>query len=733
MGAKMSKLFQLVLVILSFSPASGLTVRDVKVMVQTNSPTEFAPLFQGPDTAFSQIVPEVTVAPSHGSISLLPARRYCHIRKPGGPGWKTVPVTWLRYTPESGYTGLDSCVYAITTPSGRSNEARCRFKVHPKEPGGMTVAIVVSERLVTPLSAELNRLKNDLDNEGYRAIFKTYPDLAAGLNWYADNYMKGDSLSKILWDTLRAEYEKPDRFLAGAILVGVIPYLDRKGHVDGGLDEQYWNMSIWLRDYEKDSMFLQFDPDAVAGREDTSFAQTGNGGFQGKGLRHIWVSRFWGKNIRGARGFGLFATAQHDSESYGTETALIRRALDANHDYRIGASRFPHEAFYYNQTASNNIYASAEKNMRQIWPDVFLQKAGYDYYTVRSPGDTLWNSHSVYRSGAAGEMWDIMSDFDHNRESYPFRGGGSVYLDSVMQRPFQQRFVFLNGCHPGGTGCIGNGHLLTRGGGAVLAAGAIDYIGSWARYSIAESLSTKDAIRQMLASGERWGRAWINSEMPIKDVVFHGDLSLKPMMGPANEVPWVDSLVRSAPSAGRMAFTAAARDPDGSVVLYEWWFAGRYNAGRNEPDTVTTVPAIEVDAARCTGPVRLEAVDNYKARFFVELHRDSQKVVYPRLPAGMKADGPAVTAPVAALFAAPNPSNGAVRIAFTASASAWTLIICDLSGRIVRSFGDRDGAGTVNVTWDGRDHSGRKTAPGLYVVRLGNGRNSHSHRLALLK
>ena len=70
--------------------------------------------------------------------------------------------------------------------------------------------------------------------------------------------------------------------------------------------------------------------------------------------------------------------------------------------------------------------------------------------------------------------------------------------------------------------------------------------------------------------------------------------------------------------------------------------------------------------------------------------------------------------PGATLFAAPNPSRGALRIRGPAGTR---VTIYDLSGR-QRRAAVLDGHG--EFAWDGRDDSGRALAPGLYFARAGS-------------
>jgi hypothetical protein len=71
------------------------------------------------------------------------------------------------------------------------------------------------------------------------------------------------------------------------------------------------------------------------------------------------------------------------------------------------------------------------------------------------------------------------------------------------------------------------------------------------------------------------------------------------------------------------------------------------------------------------------------------------------------------------LSAAPNPSSGAVRLAFTASSSEpCEARVFNANGRLVRAFPSvRSGT----FTWDGRDDHGALAPAGLYFVRIAQG------------
>jgi len=76
-----------------------------------------------------------------------------------------------------------------------------------------------------------------------------------------------------------------------------------------------------------------------------------------------------------------------------------------------------------------------------------------------------------------------------------------------------------------------------------------------------------------------------------------------------------------------------------------------------------------------------------------------------------------VPAPVR-LVASPNPFHESARFALDVSTPGRVkLDVMDLSGREVRSLFDANAQpGTLEVTWDGRDHSGRRVSPGAYVI-----------------
>jgi len=89
------------------------------------------------------------------------------------------------------------------------------------------------------------------------------------------------------------------------------------------------------------------------------------------------------------------------------------------------------------------------------------------------------------------------------------------------------------------------------------------------------------------------------------------------------------------------------------------------------------------------------------------------------LPRLLSAPGSGPSSRVA-LATSPNPANGPLSVRFDLPADEQVeLAMFDVSGRQVRMLAKGSfGAGRHDVTWDGRDESGRVTPPGVYLARL---------------
>ncbi|MBN2071504.1 MAG: T9SS type A sorting domain-containing protein [Candidatus Krumholzibacteriota bacterium] len=85
--------------------------------------------------------------------------------------------------------------------------------------------------------------------------------------------------------------------------------------------------------------------------------------------------------------------------------------------------------------------------------------------------------------------------------------------------------------------------------------------------------------------------------------------------------------------------------------------------------------------------------------------------------------------------ASPNPFNPSTTLRYEiALPGRVTLIVYDISGRLVRSLVDREmGAGHYEAIWDGRSESGSKVASGIYFYKLSAPGFMETKKLVLLK
>jgi hypothetical protein len=83
----------------------------------------------------------------------------------------------------------------------------------------------------------------------------------------------------------------------------------------------------------------------------------------------------------------------------------------------------------------------------------------------------------------------------------------------------------------------------------------------------------------------------------------------------------------------------------------------------------------------------------------------------------------------------PNPFDVGTTIAYSLPrAMAARLVIYDVTGRAVRTLVDgTQEAGTLQVTWDGRDDRGSRVSPGMYVYRLEADGISLSRKMSLVR
>jgi hypothetical protein len=90
----------------------------------------------------------------------------------------------------------------------------------------------------------------------------------------------------------------------------------------------------------------------------------------------------------------------------------------------------------------------------------------------------------------------------------------------------------------------------------------------------------------------------------------------------------------------------------------------------------------------------------------------------------------------ALLSVLPNPFNPATEIHYRVAAPGdrVTIEVFDVTGRRVRTLVDsREPVGESSVAWDGRDHSGRPLASGVYFCRLRSASVIQTRKLLLMK
>ena len=82
----------------------------------------------------------------------------------------------------------------------------------------------------------------------------------------------------------------------------------------------------------------------------------------------------------------------------------------------------------------------------------------------------------------------------------------------------------------------------------------------------------------------------------------------------------------------------------------------------------------------------------------------------------------------------PNPARAGVHTAITSTSSAeLELSAWDLAGRRIATIHRGPVLGRRDVVWDGRDANGASVPPGVYLLRLSNGRETQSRRVAVMR
>jgi hypothetical protein len=474
------------------------------------------------------------------------------ISSPPRHGTVTTTRKGFNYRPTPGYTGVDTFSWRACDGIDTSNEARVELLVRRvNDRAGMLVALVVNDSLLPKVQMEVNRLQADLEYEGYATLVKP---------WRTGD----DSLQ--LWQYLKAQNEVPGRFMAGAILIGNLPFVSYSGHPKDPTDYIYWSLGEHCGDISR---------------------------------RDIWVSRI-NATDRGGQPF-----------PYGDEVTLIKRALDANHNYRTGLSRLPYTAYSYDEGAFGGAHLQHAANALDIWDN----------------GQELWPGTlefaDAYRLG--GELLDEQAHGDTNFYLWNTTFNPWITSQNIHDIVSQVRFCCFSSCFVGYPGGVVNQHLFTRGGGTVLAMGASQSTFAGC-FQVLLSDSAHQKFRQRLATGDSWGNAIVDDPPFYADwylSLYYGDLSLPVKASPSNKMPRVtslsaDQITGSVPLT--VHFSTTANDSDGQVRLYEWFPEG-HKQGMVEPAFAdSSLTEINYTFTRPDSyRVRVEVVDNYLARGYREM------------------------------------------------------------------------------------------------------------------
>jgi hypothetical protein len=493
---------------------------------------------------------------------------------PPSYGTLTTNGICLTYTPNGGSTqAWDSFTFKVNDSADDSNLATAVLqRRNSANRASNLVILVVSDTLLPAggISNEVYRLKGDLEREGYTARVQS---------WH-----NAGSTASNLWAYLVSEYTNPAQFLAGAVLIGDLPV----GSVTNGASTRYTDLVFWNLKYFQTS-WVNNPP------------------------RNIWVSRIVSPGT-----------------NYGSEITMLRRALDANHDYRTGASRLPHTAFAYCTAVKSGLVndTNTVTRLKEVWPQGDFRGGPSGTNKWFLPERTELRNLDGYDCVGAdclavgGEIFEQVSDAEPN--DILIDGGGRIFIDGLYHLVNQVRFHVYYACDCGCYGGFVNNLITTRGGGCVLAvASSGTGLGSLqGEYMLGQCSLEDTSFRQLLKAGESMGAAAVQyyafRSVYNDRTMFYGDLSLGAMAAPSNSLPVIRGFTQTT-NAGYLGFAVDAYDPDGTVSSIEWFLEG-YDYGRAAP-TFSGAATNVAYAYPATGvyTARVEVIDGYKARTWREM------------------------------------------------------------------------------------------------------------------
>ncbi|MBL8025527.1 MAG: hypothetical protein JNL74_03905 [Fibrobacteres bacterium] len=472
----------------------ALTYYPLKISVDMDSSIVFSPAFKG-NVSLINVSAE---QPKHGKLLVVPSNVPYNGRS----------VSWFNYTPDPSFLGRDSFYWRL---SESEPTQVCRLMVHPLEPVGMTILIVVNDSMYTDISNSLSIFMRDLENEGYVPKIKLFPNALKVTDRQGAN-------SRALWDTVSKEYDLVDQYLAGVILFGILP-----------TDAYLWNLAHPFsrgNSFDLDTAKLSFCDTSLYGftMADNSKQNARNIYSVFPNTNQIWVSSF-----------------------YNTSSNAIIAALNTNHEYRTGIARSPHSAAWYDLFFS---YATGGVTPQQRKKEIDTTNWSIAWKDVNYSKDLL--------EGFATEC-----EFFDSHEN--------IFIPYTFSRPRVILDIFCGkGTFTNGYGKT-NDLLYKNNSATVLCIGTPGY--GDPRFSFSDTVLEKKVFLKRLANGECWGSAWRKSKLQPISLNFFGDLSIRPKVSPNNIAPHstftADKYFGHAPL--NIEFSANASDLDGHISSVEWY------------------------------------------------------------------------------------------------------------------------------------------------------------------
>lgn len=183
---------------ITITPNTAPVAYDQKRIILKNQQVRISGWYSDPDG--QTMTPIIVTPPAHGTV----ASSYGFV-----------------YTPATNYVGPDSFTWRISDGITNSGLATCSILTRAvTSRAGMTVLLVVRSTILPEMTNEVDRLKADLENEGYTAKILSFA---------------GSSSTDVM-NILKSEYLTPGQFVDGAILIGNIPAHSK------GADTFYWEV-----------------------------------------------------------------------------------------------------------------------------------------------------------------------------------------------------------------------------------------------------------------------------------------------------------------------------------------------------------------------------------------------------------------------------------------------------------------------------------------------------------